>query len=252
MEHLSKYREDGSHGECTELIRGVLAKDGDLDEQELLEKERLFREIFSTTAAVIPNAEYKHTEHKRHHFWEHHSHRKDTGENYEDMTLHKGDSGLPPVSPQPTPEDQPKPQPVTKPVSESAAPASRRMVYRSYLIRERTGERIPLNKPIYCVGRKGKTAAGGKPPADYAFETEDKGISRRHALFFGRGRRIYVVDIGARNETYVNGKGLPHRQEETLYRGDGQVPEAHPLNHGDKIMLRTEVFIFLVEGPFEV
>lgn len=45
-------------------------------------------------------------------------------------------------------------------------------------------------------------------------------VSRRHAEVGERSGSLYVIDLGSRNGTYLNGKPLPRRKEMALALGD--------------------------------
>ncbi|MCZ6603194.1 MAG: FHA domain-containing protein [Planctomycetota bacterium] len=48
----------------------------------------------------------------------------------------------------------------------------------------------------------------------------DTFISRRHAEIGNRDGKLYVIDLGSRNGTYLNGRPLPKREEAPLKPGD--------------------------------
>ena len=48
----------------------------------------------------------------------------------------------------------------------------------------------------------------------------DSFISRRHAEIGNRDSKLYVIDLGSRNGTYLNGRPLPKREEAALKPGD--------------------------------
>ena len=48
----------------------------------------------------------------------------------------------------------------------------------------------------------------------------DPHVSRRHAEVGEKSDELYLIDLGSRNGTYLNGKPLPHRKEFPLAVGD--------------------------------
>lgn len=66
------------------------------------------------------------------------------------------------------------------------------------IIRARTGERIKINKPIFCIG---KSSQG----VDYQV-TDNNSISRRHAYIINVNGVYYLRDNKSTNHTYLDGK----------------------------------------------
>ena len=92
-----------------------------------------------------------------------------------------------------------------------------------YLLRCKTGEKIPLNKPVFRIGKE-------KSYVDYCI-ADNKAISRSHANVIFKNGKYYVVDTNSTNHTYVNGKILPSNMEMEIA-------------HGMKIRLADEEFEF--------
>lgn len=92
-----------------------------------------------------------------------------------------------------------------------------------HLIRTKNNERIPLNKPVFRIGKE-------KSYVDY-FIGDNTAISRSHANIINRNGEFFVVDTNSTNHTYVNG-GMIHSNEEVK------------LSHGTKIRFANEDFEF--------
>jgi hypothetical protein len=91
------------------------------------------------------------------------------------------------------------------------------------LFRILTNETIPINKPVFRLGKE-------KQYCDY-FVSNNYAVSRSHADIITRGQQYYIMDLNSTNKTYVNGVPLVPRQEEELHEGDN-------------IKLGNEEFIF--------
>ena len=92
-----------------------------------------------------------------------------------------------------------------------------------YLIRKKNNEKIPLNKPVFRVGKE-------RSYVDY-FIGDNTAISRSHANFITRDGQYLVVDTNSTNHTFVNGTMIQSNQEVQI-------------NHGDMIRLANEDFEF--------
>ena len=92
-----------------------------------------------------------------------------------------------------------------------------------HLIRTKNNERIPLNKPVFRIGKE-------RSYVDY-FISDNTAISRSHANIVNHNGEFFVVDTNSTNHTYVNGAMIPSGQETKLA-------------HGDKIRLANEDFEF--------
>ena len=73
------------------------------------------------------------------------------------------------------------------------------------------GESISLTKDIYLVGKK---MAG----ADIALDST--AVSRIHARFIWENDNYKLMDLGARNGTFINDKEMEPGKTETLKEGD--------------------------------
>ena len=92
-----------------------------------------------------------------------------------------------------------------------------------YLIRAKNNEKIPLNKPVFRIGKE-------RSYVDY-FIGDNTAISRSHANIVSRDGEFYVVDTNSTNHTYVNGTMI-HSNVETK------------LENNDRIKLANEEFDF--------
>lgn len=92
-----------------------------------------------------------------------------------------------------------------------------------HLIRVRNNERIPLDKPVFRIGKE-------RSYVDY-FISDNSAVSRSHANIINRDGEFFVVDTNSTNHTYVNGGMIPSNVETKL-------------SHGTKIRLGNEDFEF--------
>lgn len=92
-----------------------------------------------------------------------------------------------------------------------------------HLIRVKNNEKIPLNKPVFRIGKE-------KSYVDY-FISDNTAISRSHANIIDHNGEFFVVDTNSTNHTYVNG-GMIQSGVETK------------LSHGTKIRFANEEFEF--------
>ena len=97
---------------------------------------------------------------------------------------------------------------------------------KAYLIRQKNGERIFIDKEIFRIGKE-------KSYVDY-FISDNTAISRSHANITKKDDRFYVKDTNSKNHTYVNGK---------IILPDTEVN----LESGYKICLADEEFTFQIE-----
>ena len=92
-----------------------------------------------------------------------------------------------------------------------------------HLIRSKNNEKIPLNKPVFRIGKE-------RSYVDY-FIGDNTAISRSHANIVNDNGEFYIVDTNSTNHTYVNG-GMIQSNVQTK------------LVHGTKIRLANEDFEF--------
>ena len=101
--------------------------------------------------------------------------------------------------------------------------ASVPLVREPFLIRKKTGEKIPINKPVFRIGKE-------RSFVDY-FIADNTAISRSHANIITKNQVYYVTDTNSTNHTYVNGKLIASNVET-------------PISSGDIIKLANEEFCF--------
>lgn len=77
---------------------------------------------------------------------------------------------------------------------------NRQQIHYASLYRVSTGESVPINKPVFRVGKE-------KSCVDYFVDNNDK-ISRNHADIITRGQKYYVMDLNSTNHTYINNQLL--------------------------------------------
>lgn len=83
---------------------------------------------------------------------------------------------------------------------------------QAFIIRERNNEKIPVNKPVFRIGKE-------RSYVDY-FIGDNSYISRGHANIIERDGKYYIVDNNSRNHTYVNGNLITSSTEIELKNGD--------------------------------
>lgn len=92
-----------------------------------------------------------------------------------------------------------------------------------HLIRENSGEEIPLEKDVFSMGKEAGTV-------DYVIYGNTT-VSRKHAEIIKRGRHYFICDKGSTNKTYVEGKEI--RPEEFV-----------EIHNGTRIKISNEAFTF--------
>ena len=92
-----------------------------------------------------------------------------------------------------------------------------------HLIRTKNNEKIPLNKPVFRIGKE-------RSYVDY-FISDNTAVSRSHANIVDHNGEFFVVDTNSTNHTYVNG-GMIQSGVETK------------LSHGTKLRFANEEFEF--------
>lgn len=80
-----------------------------------------------------------------------------------------------------------------------------------YLIRMSNNERIPVNKPVFRIGKE-------RSYVDY-FIGDNSAISRSHANIIQRGEQYFILDTNSKNHTYVDGRMIPSNAEFELVNG---------------------------------
>ncbi|MGE5678997.1 MAG: FHA domain-containing protein, partial [Pseudomonadota bacterium] len=94
-----------------------------------------------------------------------------------------------------------------------------------HIIREKTGEKIYLDKPSFRIGKE-------KQYCDY-FVSDNNAISRSHADIVTRNNHYYILDNNSTNKTYVDGRAIPAKKEVEIFSGT-------------KLKLANEEFTFYV------
>jgi len=94
-----------------------------------------------------------------------------------------------------------------------------------YLIREKTQEKVSVDKPSFRIGKESKFC-------DY-FISNNNAISRSHADILTKDHRYYIIDHNSTNKTYVDGKVIPVEIQVEIFSGS-------------KIKLANEEFVFYV------
>ena len=97
------------------------------------------------------------------------------------------------------------------------------MVREPFLIRKKTGEKIPINKPVFRIGKE-------RSFVDY-FIADNTAISRSHANIITKNQVYYIMDTNSTNHTYVNGTMIASNVET-------------PITSGDIVKLANEEFCF--------
>lgn len=92
-----------------------------------------------------------------------------------------------------------------------------------YLLRQATGERIYINKPIFKIGRNSDFN-------DYDLR-DNKFVGHSHCHIITRGEQFFIVDDNSRNHTFVDG---------VMITGSTEVE----ITHGNSIRIADEEFKF--------
>lgn len=92
-----------------------------------------------------------------------------------------------------------------------------------YLIREKTQEKIDVNKPIFRIGKDSGSC-------DYSV-IDNNAVSRNHANIISKNERYFIIDNRSTNSTYVDGRAIPVQTEVEIFSGT-------------KLRLANESFIF--------
>lgn len=96
-----------------------------------------------------------------------------------------------------------------------------------YLIREKTEEKISVNKPSFRIGAERKYV-------DY-WVNDNSTVSRSHADILTREKRYFIIDLNSTNKTYVDGRAIPVEKKIELF-------------DGTRIRLSNEEFVFHIES----
>lgn len=96
---------------------------------------------------------------------------------------------------------------------------------KPYLVRIKNNERIPLNKPVFRIGKE-------RSYVDY-FIGDNTAISRSHANILTENGQFFIMDTNSTNHTYVNGEMIPSNSKISL-------------SSGTKVRLANEEFEFIL------
>jgi len=96
----------------------------------------------------------------------------------------------------------------------------------AYLVREKTGEKKLVDKPLFLIGRN-------QSSMDYAI-SDNKSISRHHASIVSEDNRYYLIDNDSINKTVLDGIPLIPNEKTEMFSGA-------------KLMFSNEEFTFMVE-----
>ena len=80
-----------------------------------------------------------------------------------------------------------------------------------YIVRKKTGEKIPVNQGIFKIGRQ-------KSTTDYCV-SDNKAIGRVHASILFRNGQYFIVDNDSMNHTFVEGVQIESNAESELKDG---------------------------------
>jgi hypothetical protein len=84
-----------------------------------------------------------------------------------------------------------------------------------------SGQILPLgDRTEFTLGRVSE-AQPIMPDIDLTpYQAYANGVSRLHAVLKREGKRVFVMDLGSSNGTYLNGKRLTPNSDQTLNHGD--------------------------------
>ena len=134
----------------------------------------------------------------------------------------------PPVPPAAPPAPQPHPAPsggggYTVPLGGGSAPKNTvpfgqgqdtaQGVSQLILSRRRNGQRLPINKPVFHVGRE-------QSIVDFLIGGGNQWIGKDHAYFVRKEDGYYLVDNNSMNHTWLNGELLVSNQPYAVKAGD--------------------------------
>jgi hypothetical protein len=82
---------------------------------------------------------------------------------------------------------------------------------RPCLLRKKTGEQVEIGKAVFRIGKQ-------QQYVDYCI-TDNKAVSRAHAVVFQRDGQYFVTDTNSANHTYVNGQIVQPNEEAPIAPG---------------------------------
>lgn len=116
----------------------------------------------------------------------------------------------------------------------------------AFIRNDRNGLDFPITAINCVIGRIGVDGNGVTISPDIAL-TSNKRVGKRHALIFRDGTTYYIVDLGSKNGTRINGMELPAGYDPISRRFNGICSR---LENGSKIQLAGESFTFyIVQKP---
>ena len=143
-------------------------------------------------------------------------------------------SGLPPIVTKNIPADN---EPLLPADRKKAASYSKNMDTWASLHLLDSGQILPLgDRTEFTLGRV-SDAQPIMPDIDLTpYQAYASGVSRLHAVLKREGKRVFVMDLGSSNGTYLNGKRLQPNVDQTL-------------NHGDMLALGKLKIQILLKNP---
>lgn len=94
-----------------------------------------------------------------------------------------------------------------------------------YLIREKTGEKINVDKPVFRIGKE-------RQYSDYCV-ADNNAVSRKHADIIIKGGRYFIYDNNSKNKSFVEERAIPAQEEVEIFSGT-------------KLRLANEKFTFYI------
>ena len=127
-------------------------------------------------------------------------------------------SGLPPIVTKNIPADHEPLPPADR--KKTATYAKSLDTWASLHLLE-SGQILPLgDRTEFTLGRV-SDAQPIMPDIDLTpYQAYANGVSRLHAVLKREGERVFVMDLGSSNGTYLNGKRLQPNMDQTLNHGD--------------------------------
>jgi hypothetical protein len=143
-------------------------------------------------------------------------------------------SGLPPIVTKNIPADS---EPLLPADRKKTASYAKDMDAWASLHLIDSGQILPLgDRTEFTLGRV-SDAQPIMPDIDLTpYQAYASGVSRLHAVLKREGKRVFVMDLGSSNGTYLNGKRLQPNVDQTL-------------NHGDMLALGKLKIQILLKNP---
>ena len=122
----------------------------------------------------------------------------------------KVDFAIPGVPEAPVPV-QPAAMPSVSPDDTTVVEAGQVTNAHAYLVRLKTGERAPITKSFFRIGKE-------KSYVDYCI-SDNSAISRAHAYIVNKDGEYFLADTHSTNHTYINGGMISPDVETRLFHG---------------------------------